>query len=174
MLARQIAIGFGIAIIFPLLVFYGASTFYSAPKTQDFYRTNCPVGASAEERKQCTEKQRMEREAYQAAAKEFSRRLVIVATPLGVAAILVGAYVTLYAIGTGLIFGGIFALGFGYWSYWQYLDDTMRFLSLLAGFAILLFVGYYRVTGIRRCQLTLNLQCDNRSLASFEPWGHED
>jgi hypothetical protein len=149
MLARQIAIGFGIAIIFPLLVFYGVSTFHPAPKTQDFYRTSCPPGASAEERKQCTEKHRLEREAYQAAAKEFGRRLVFVATPLGVAAIFIGAYIALYAIGTGLIFGGIFALGFGYWSYWQYLDDTMRFLSLLAGFAILLFVGYYRVSGMR-------------------------
>ena len=149
MLARQLAIGFGIAIIFPLLVYYGVSTFHSAPKTQDFHRTNCPAGASAEERKECAEKQRVERETYAAATKEFSRRLVVVATPLGVAAILIGAYLTLYAIGTGLIFGGIFSVGFGYWSYWQYLDDWVRFVSLLAGFAILLFVGYYRVSGMR-------------------------
>jgi hypothetical protein len=150
MLARQIAIGFGIAIIFPLLVYYGVSTFHPAPKTQDFYKTTCLVGKmSADEYRACMEKQRIERDAYQAAAKEFSRRLVFVATPLGVAAILIGAYVALYAIGTGLIFGGIFAVGFGYWSYWQYLDDKVRFVSLLAGFAILIFVGYYRVSGIR-------------------------
>jgi hypothetical protein len=34
MLALQIAIGFGIAIIFPLLVYYGVSTFHPAPQQQ--------------------------------------------------------------------------------------------------------------------------------------------
>jgi len=150
MLARQIAIGFGIAMIFPLLVYYGVSTFHSAPKTQDFFKTVCPVtGTQPEERKACIQKQEAERQAYAAAAKEFARWVVVVATPLGVAAILIGAYLKLYAIGTGLIFGGIFTVAFGYWGYWQYLDDWMRFLSLLVGFGILLFVGYFRVSGIR-------------------------
>jgi hypothetical protein len=154
MLARQIAIGFGIAIIFPLLVYYGVSTFYPAPKTQDFFRTTsvCPTGATAEERRDCTEKQRLEREAYNAAAKAFARVMVVVATPLGIAAILVGAYLTLYAIGTGLIFGGIFTVAFGYYGYWQYLDDWIRFVSLLAAFVILLFVGYRQIT-ISRARL---------------------
>jgi hypothetical protein len=147
MLARQIAIGFGIAIIFPLLVYYGVSTFHPAPKTQDFYRTTCvfPGGGTAEERRDCAEKQRLEREAYSAAAKAFARVLVMVATPLGIAAILIGAYLGFYAIGTGLIFGGIFTVAFGYWGYWQYLEDWIRFVSLLAGFVILLFVGYRRI-----------------------------
>jgi hypothetical protein len=148
MLARQIAIGFGIAVIFPLLIFYGVSTFHPAPKTQDYYKTNCVLrsGAPAEERRECEEKRQAERAAYEAAAKSFSRILVLIATPLGVAAILVGASLSLYAIGTGLILGGIFAVGCGYWSYWQYLEDWARFVSLLAGFAILLFVGYRRIS----------------------------
>jgi len=33
----------------------------------------------------------------------------------------------------------------GYLGYWQHLDDWIRFVSLLAGFLILLFVGYYKV-----------------------------
>ena len=150
MLARQIAIGFGIAIIFPLLVYYGVSMFHPAPKTQDFYRTNCVTPTStAEERRECAEKRRLEQAAYTAAVKEFSLKLVYFATPLGIAAILIGAYLPLYAIGTGLIFGGIFAVAFGYWGYWQYLEDWVRFTSLLVGFAILLFVGFRRVAGVR-------------------------
>jgi hypothetical protein len=66
---------------------------------------------------------------------------------LGIAAILIGAYLPLYAIGTGLIFGGIFSVGAGYLGYWSYLDDWVRFVSLLAGFVILLFVGYHRIAG---------------------------
>ena len=36
MLARQIAVGFGIAFIFPLLVYYGVATFCPPPKLQEF------------------------------------------------------------------------------------------------------------------------------------------
>ena len=49
----------------------------------------------------------------------------------------------------GLIFGGIETLAFGYWNYWQYLDDWMRFVSLIAGFCILVFVGYRQFSGAR-------------------------
>jgi hypothetical protein len=151
MLARQIAIGFGIAIIFPLLIYYGVSTFYPPPKTENFIKTNCAPGpeATAEQRRECAEKRRIEGQAYTATAREFARRLVFVAAPLGVAAILIGAYLPLYAIGTGLIFGGIFTVTFGYWGYWQYLEDWVRFISLLVGFAILLFIGYRRVASVR-------------------------
>jgi hypothetical protein len=63
---------------------------------------------------------------------------------LGLAAILIGAYLSFQAIGTGLILGGILSVSWGYWSYWSYLDDWIRFVSLLAGFAILIFVGIRR------------------------------
>jgi hypothetical protein len=143
MLARQIAIGFGIAVIFPLLVFYGVSTFYPAPKFPANGTSECMFRAvTPDQRVECEQKSRAAREVYIAAAKEFSWRLLIVATPLGVAAILIGAYLTHYAIGTGLILGGIFTVAFGYWAYWQYIEDWARLVSLLVGFVILLFLGY--------------------------------
>ncbi len=149
MLARQIAIGFGIAVIFPLLVFYGVSTFYPAPKfigtdTECMYRAVTP-----EQRVECVQKDRAAREVHDAAAKEFSWRLIIVGTPRGVAALLIGAYLTFYAIGTGLILGGIFTVTFGYWGYWQYIEDWARLVSLLVGFVILLFLGYRGRASIR-------------------------
>jgi hypothetical protein len=147
MLARQIAIGFGIAIIFPLLVYYGVSTFHSAPKIQSMFATRqLPVNATADERREFNDEQRQRQEAYSDAAKQFARILIIVSTPLGLAAILIGTYLTFLAVGTGLIFGGIFTVVWGYWAYWSYLDDWIRFVSLLAGFAILLFVGIRRTT----------------------------
>jgi len=151
MLARQIAIGFGIAVIFPLLVFYGVSTFYPAPKFPDNGTSECMLrAATPEQRVECAQKQRAAREAYDAAAKEFSWRLVIVSTPLGVTAILIGAYLTFYAIGTGLILGGIFTVAFGYWGYWQYIENWERLVSLLVGFIVLLFLGYRGLAGIRQ------------------------
>ena len=154
MLARQIAVGFGIALILPLLIYYGVSTFYPPPKFNTFVTATLAYQSNPtpEQRKEI-EDRRLERqrqlEIFNAAARDFARVLVIVSTPLGIAAIMAGAYVSLHAIGTGLIFGGIFSVAWGYWSYWQYLDDWIRFISLLFGFGILLFVGYRRVTGPR-------------------------
>jgi hypothetical protein len=151
MLARHIAIGFGIAVIFPLLVYYGVSTYHPAPKRLDFFETAevPPYTGTPQERKEYEDKRRKAQQAFNTAAKEFSRVLVIVATPLGVAAILIGAYLPIHGIGIGLILGGIGTVGYGYWSYWEHLEDWARFVSLLAGFAILLFVGYRRLA-VRR------------------------
>jgi uncharacterized membrane protein YphA (DoxX/SURF4 family) len=147
MLARQIAIGFGIAIIFPLLVYYCVSTFHPGPKPQSLVApTELAPNATADERKEYADQRRKRQDAYNEAAKEFARILVIASTPLGVAAILIGAYLTIQAVGTGLILGGIFTVSWAFWSYWSYLDDWMRFVSLLAGFAILIFVGIRRTT----------------------------
>jgi hypothetical protein len=152
MLARQIAIGFGIAVIFPFLVYYGVATIYKAPQMQyAVTRAIMPPNPTPEERQKYMQEQQAQRqeqnkrqEEYKIAAKDFARHLVTIATPLGVAAVFVGAYLPLYAIGTGLIFAGIFTVGFGYWNYWSFLEDWIRFVSLFAGFLI---VGYYRVAG---------------------------
>jgi uncharacterized membrane protein YphA (DoxX/SURF4 family) len=155
MLARQIAIGFGIAVIFPLLVYYGIATIFTPPKMQTLAGpiTILPPNATPEERQKYQDEQRERQkvqqehqEAYKAAAQDFARHLVVASTLFGVAAIFIGAFLSLYAIGTGLIIGGIFTVAWGYWSYWTYLDDWVRFVSLLAGFLILLFVGYFRVS----------------------------
>jgi len=119
MLAGQIAIGFGFAVIFPLLVYYGAATFYPPPNRADSFAELVSPGpsASAEERKEYSD--RKTASDYSAAAKTFSRVLVLVATPLGVAAIFIGAFLSIHAIGTGLILGGIASVAFGYYGYWQ-------------------------------------------------------
>lgn len=137
MLARQFAIGFGIAIIFPLLVYYGVRTFYSPPQwPTEVYAPQ----ATAEER----QRQRERRETYISQSREFARVLIIASTPLGTASILTGTFVSSPAVGTGLILGGIFTVAHGYWGYWSYADDWLRFVSLLLGFAVLLFVAYWR------------------------------
>src|SRR5215472_6181004 len=95
MLARQIAIGFGIAVIFPLLVYYGVATF-DPPPHLDFVSTPVRIlsqNATTEERntylaerKADAEEQQHRRDSYNAAAKVFARTLLIVSTPLGIAA----------------------------------------------------------------------------------------
>jgi hypothetical protein len=40
------------------------------------------------------------------------------------------------------MFGGIFAATTGYWSHWSYLEGWVRFVSLIAAMAVLVFVVY--------------------------------
>jgi hypothetical protein len=150
MLARQISIGFGIAIMFPLLVYYGVATFDPPPQipsmiTRPTIMPN-PTEAERQAYRQAlqayNEQFKRAYAEYSAAQKAFVRTLMIVSTPLGVAAILIGAFIRLHSIGTGLIIGGIGAVGFGYWNYWGFLENWMRFASLLAGFVVLVFVAY--------------------------------
>jgi uncharacterized membrane protein YphA (DoxX/SURF4 family) len=144
MLARQIAVGFGIALIFPLLVYYGVCTFHPAPVRLAFFPVTPPLAANAtaDQRKTYADQQRKRQEAYDSAAKDFSRILVLIATLSGVAAILVGAFLTVQPIGTGLILGGILTIAWGYWGFWPDFEDWVRFVSLLVGFAALLLVGF--------------------------------
>src|SRR5882762_9641987 len=78
MLARQIAIGFGIAMIFPLLVYYGVATFNPPPRLQALSGPIriLPQNATAEERnayleerKADSDEQQRKRDAYATAAK---------------------------------------------------------------------------------------------------------
>lgn len=147
MLARQIVVGFEIALIFPLMIYYGVATFHPAPKWND-YVTNkppLPATATAEERNERAERNRLQGERFREAARSFGRAVLMVAAPLGLIAIILGSLIGMHAIGTGLIAGGILAVGWGYYGYWSHLDDWLRFVSLVCGFAVLLFVAYRMV-----------------------------
>ncbi|MDD5116812.1 MAG: hypothetical protein PHW98_07150 [Candidatus Omnitrophica bacterium] len=148
MLAKKFALGFGIAIIFPVMVHYGVSTFVPAPKWQDRYQPNYyqDYNKATPEVKAKMEEERRQREAdWKFREKRFQTALFCVAVPLGIAAILIGSLAAIQAIGTGLMFGGIFLLLDGYCHYWSEMADSMRFLSLLAAFVVLIYVGYKKL-----------------------------
>jgi hypothetical protein len=143
MLARQIAIGFGVAIVFPLLVYYGVSTVSPAPKFADFHETVAfNPNASKEELAARQEKQKAENADFAEANRVFSLRLLCVAAPLGYIAILLGSLRLASSLGTGLMFGGIFCVTNGYWWHWSYVRDWQRFVSLLVALGVLVFVAY--------------------------------
>jgi len=139
MLAKKIALGFGLAIIFPVMIHYGVSTFSPAPKFESYSK-------HSEFNKTATEQEKIQKlEARESAQKQFEKHLYMVAVPLGLVAILIGAFSRVQSIGSGLMIGGIFSITDGYINYWSHLEDWMRFLSLLAAFVILLIVGYKKI-----------------------------
>jgi hypothetical protein len=146
MIGRQIAIGFGIAIVIPLLIFYGVSTFSPPPKFQDYY-TVAPFNqnATAQEREANLQKQKAGQAAFNDARSKFSSRLFFVSAPLGYAAILAGGFMAVSAVATGMIFGGIFLVINAYLNYWNFIPDWERFLSLVVAAAFLLVIAYRKV-----------------------------
>jgi hypothetical protein len=144
MLAYQSAIEFGIAIIFPMLIYFGVRTFSPPPKLDALRIPNTPQPTPEERQKSADERQ-----ARQKRFEEQSRRhgtvLLLISVPMGIAAILCGSLITIPAIGVGLTFGGIFSVINGYLHYWKYLENWIRFVSLLVAFVVLLFVGYAKL-----------------------------
>jgi hypothetical protein len=67
------------------------------------------------------------------------------AIKLSLVALVVGAFLRLPAMGTGLMFGGIFSICDGYFNYWSELAPVLKFVSLLIAFILLLFLGYRRL-----------------------------
>ena len=146
MIAKKIALGVAIAVVFPMMLHYGVST-YTPPPKWDGYFANAPgANASAEERNQfVAEEIKRADDERRAAEKRFGQHLFAVAVPLGLVAILCGAFVRAQATGTGLMFGGIFSICDGYFNYWSELADFLKFASLLVAFLLLLFVGYRKL-----------------------------
>jgi hypothetical protein len=80
-LARQIAIGFGVAIVFPLLVYYGVSTFSHAPKWSDYHDYVYKPNPTPDELTARQAKQKADNDAFTEANRVFSLRLLCVAAP---------------------------------------------------------------------------------------------
>lgn len=137
LLAKRFALAFGIAVVFPAMIHSGVSIFSPPPRWEDY--TVAPGAAPKPDEWKTKQAER------RAAEKAFENHLFAVAVPLGLIAIITGAFFLSPAIGTGLMFGGVFSVCDGYISCWSELSATLRFLSLLAVFVVLLLVGYRKL-----------------------------
>lgn len=146
MLAKKIALGFGIAIILPMMMHYGVSTFFPEPRWDDYHKTVYEDKHRTKQEEEKAEKEQQKKEdEYNSNKMAFGRHLFYVEVPVGIAAVIIGAFLAIQSIGAGLVFGGIFCATDGYWEYWSDLPDWMKFVSLLACFIVLLVVGYKKI-----------------------------
>jgi hypothetical protein len=158
-LARQFAVAISIAILIPMLVYYGVTLIQPYPNIHNETHVvvtvrvapTTPEGWKAwEEEHQTEEKRHKEQmDAIDKATSPFFRTLFFLATPLGLVAIFVGSYLGSISVGAGLIFGGIATVTDGYWGYWKHLDNWIQFVSVLIGLCIVVFVGYRQFTAAR-------------------------
>lgn len=145
MIAKKFALGFGIAVLFPLTVHYAVKTFSPAPIWEDYeiphYYERHQNASPDEQLKLEAQQDEMNKKRRQH-EKYFQKNLFFVTTPLGIIAIIAGSLIVIQAVGSGLMFGGIFCLIDGYVNYWSELPDAMRFASLLAALVVLLVIGF--------------------------------
>jgi hypothetical protein len=146
---RQFAIIFGIAILYPTLVYYSVRAYQPLPEFQYSYRITARLAPTTPEGWKAWEEENRAEEKKHQANQPFFRALILVATPLGIAAIFIGSYLKFHSIGTGLILGGIISVTSAYWDYWSHLEDWVRLVSLLFGCCILGFVGYRQFVTVR-------------------------
>jgi len=148
MLAKKFAIGFGIAVLLPIMVYYGVSTFSPKVKWEDYQIEDYHLkykDASGEEKEALIRERKELTKKRKKHLKRFESHLFAVSVPIGLAAIIFGSITSVQAVGAGLIFGGISTLSSGYFSYWSELSDVARFLSLLGAFIVLVVIGYNKL-----------------------------
>jgi hypothetical protein len=144
MLFKRIALGFGIAIILPMMLHWGVSTFVPKPKYPE-HNISVSIESIKEKNVEKREQWMTQKEKYEKELKHFQIYLFFVSVPLGIIAIILGAFIPFKAIGAGMIFGGIFSVCDGYINYWSELSAALRFISLLAAFIVLILVGYKKI-----------------------------
>jgi hypothetical protein len=148
MRAKKFALGFGVAIILPMMIHYGVSTFVKQPKCEDFqvphYYERHQSAAPKEKLKLETEQDVLQAQ-FKKETAHFQKYLFFAAVPLGIAAIIFGAFIPIQSVGTGLLCGGIFCICDGYLNYWTELTDVLKFISLVIAFIVLLIVGYNKL-----------------------------
>jgi hypothetical protein len=80
---------------------------------------------------------------YNSARETYSRNIFLIALPLGILLIIVGAVVFgLEVVGAGLAGGGVGVLLWGVFSYWEYGSDLLRFGLSLIGLLAVIWSAY--------------------------------
>jgi hypothetical protein len=144
-------------MLYPTLVYYSVRAYQPLPEFQYSYRITArlapttPEGWKAwEEENRAEEKKHQEDlDTIDKATQPFFRAFILVATPLGIAAMLIGSYLKFRSVGTGLVLGGIISVTNAYSDYWNHLDDWLRYVSLILGLCLLIFIGYRQFIAAR-------------------------
>lgn len=61
--------------------------------------------------------------------------------------LIAGSYLAVPAVGTGLMFGGVFTFLEGVTCYWSEIQDPLKFVLLLITLVILIWIGYGKLAG---------------------------
>jgi len=140
---RKLAAWLGITTLLPLVAYFGAAALFTPPDEEAYndraamLNQQIQSGSDAEKAAARTELDQVEKQ-HRDAGRRFGHRLFWVSYGVGLIAVAIGLFVPIQAVGAGLMFGGIVAIGDGCYIAWDQLGRWPRFSSLL--FALLAFL----------------------------------
>lgn len=163
-LIQQFVIWAGIATLLPLTSWAGATLLHPRTKLQELHREesrlrderytvnkdDLPEDEAARTARMAERKKENDRIAKEEErlAKEvaeevrlFNRARFWIAFPVGLITMAAGFFLRPVAVGSSLAFGGLVTLTTGCYSFWDDIDDFLRFISLLAVLVILVGIG---------------------------------
>jgi len=150
---QQFGVALGIAVLLPLAVHYGAELIRPTPKEDLLYARVQKLDQQRKASKQPEEKRRLEAERaavkkrHYEGVKRHQQVLFALAYLVGLTAIILGALLRTPTLGGGLLFGGLFALTDGCFSYWETMASWLRFFSLLGALFVLVVLGFWKFGG---------------------------
>jgi len=167
---KNIVLGMAIIVLTMFVTIYGINTFYERPEYKDFcgeFKTaeiindqdRCEeIGGqwadynTGDVRREALNGELLKgfcdrdytcRQNYDSAMEKYSKNIFLIALPLGILIIFLGAYLfSLEAVGAGLMGGGVGTLIYGSGGYWRYADDRLKFVLSLVGLVALIFFAY--------------------------------
>ena len=161
---KNFILGVIIAVVFLMFCVYGVELLYDSPDIDDYCGRNlyevetkdaCEgAGGEWNDRSGFEDKSDVVvlghcsapescYDEYDAVREGYSMNLFLIALIVSLAVIVVAALlVGVESVSGGLMFGSLMFLIYGTGSYWQFMDDWLRFVILGVALGILIFIGY--------------------------------
>jgi hypothetical protein len=163
---KEDLLGIAILIMTIFVTYYGINTIYPSPDYNNFCKgeiqyqnlstpANCEAVGGKWNPNFYAEPVKTEpigycdseytcRQEYETANKIRSKSVFLIALPIGIVIVVLGAFFFgLEAVGAGLMGGGVGTLVYGSGAYWPYTENLFRFLISLVGLVVLIFFAYY-------------------------------
>ena len=81
---------------------------------------------------------------YEDARETYSRNIFLIALPLGIAIIALGALAFgLEFVGAGIMGGGVGIILWGVGGFWRFADDWLKFILSLIGLVVVIWLAHY-------------------------------
>lgn len=138
------ALVFGIVIVLNLFFNYAISLLYKEPDYNTYVaRQIMPIAPSSDLAKQEAEQQKFQQEqdAYNKAREVYNRNVFIILVVLGVASIILGAFLWNEILVLGLSWGGVLSLIISSMRYWTDADNLVKVLILLLALGALIWIA---------------------------------
>ena len=145
---KKFALGSAVALVFPVMVYYGIETFTDRPFYSDYvtidetFRWENTLDRDTVEYKEKLEEYNKQKQEYNDAVESHATVAFIVWMVFGLAAIAGGMFLAIPAVSTGFMWGGTFSVLTGYMQYLAYMSDAMMFVSAVLALAGFVTIAY--------------------------------